>query len=144
MLDAQTPGSQVISTNPKWVKDRCDFIAQHIATPPPTPDPAPQLKSIFLCMVPRSGSTFFGAMMRDNGLGNCVESFRVVKGMIEKDIAISHAKTYEEYIKYKISKHRRGDIFSSKVDWLQFIPVYYLGMWRKYFQRRQFHLPDAR
>ncbi len=121
-----------------WVKSRCNFIVSKVEHKGLAPDVPEPFKALFLCMAPRSGSSFFGAVLRDNGFGNLTETFRTAAGVFERDVRTANAKTYEDYIRYKIQKNRHGDWVTTKLDWLQFIPIYYLGAWRKYFSDSYF------
>jgi len=121
-----------------WVKARIDYVTDRVAHPGfRTGQPEP-VEGLFLCMTPRSGSTFFGAVLRDNGFGEFMERFRVVKGSLERDIANARAQTYEDYVSSKISRDRKGGSVAFKLDWAQFVPLYYLGAWPRYFVKSHF------
>jgi len=129
----------MFGVNDPWVKARIKYVTERI---PHTgfPDRAPEpLTGIFLCMIPRSGSTYFGAVLRDNGFGEFMERFRVVNGSLEEDVANAKSKIYDDYVRHKIFRAggKSGSV-AFKVDWPQFVPLYYLGAWRRYFTSSHF------
>lgn len=122
-----------------WVTARIRYVTDripHTGFSATAPEP---LTGIFLCMIPRSGSTYFGAVLRDNGFGEFMERFRVVHGSLEADIANAKAGSYDDYVRYKIQRSggKSGRV-GFKVDWPQFVPLYYLGAWRRYFTASHF------
>jgi len=125
--------------NDPWVKARIRYVTDRI---PHTgfADRAPEpLTGIFLCMIPRSGSTYLGAVLRDNGFGEFMERFRVVNGSLEEDVANAKSSIYDDYVRHKISRSRgKSGHVGFKVDWPQFVPLYYLGAWRRYFTTSHF------
>ena len=116
----------------------CKWVAQ-IANPrcelaPPFTD----RPFAVLCMTPRSGSTYLGSLMRENGLGNGTEHFRVSGGAMERFCKDRKITTYDDYIRKIIELRTKDGIFTAKVDWLQYIPIYYFGMHDHYFKSAQF------
>jgi LPS sulfotransferase NodH len=90
-------------------------------------------------MIPRSGSTYFGAVLRDNGFGEFMERFRVVGGSLEEDVANAKSSNYDDYVRHKIARSRgKSSSVGFKLDWPQFVPLYYLGAWQRYFTTSHF------
>jgi len=125
--------------NDPWVKARIKYVTDripHTGFSARAPEP---LTGIFLCMIPRSGSTYLGAVLRDNGFGEFMERFRVVNGSLEEDAAKAKSKNFDDYVRHKIARSRdKTGIVGFKVDWPQFIPLYYLGAWQHHFTASHF------
>lgn len=92
------------------------------------------VKSIFLCMTPRSGSSYLGSALEMNKIGRFGEHFRVVGGTLEKAVQESDAKSFEDYVRARMQTFTTKDIFGAKVDWLQFAPLYHFGAYENYFK----------
>lgn len=117
------------------VKRTCDAIAKVVDTPAFRGTPYDELTMLLVCMTPRSGSQYLGSVLRDNGLGLAHEHFRYTGGSIEEITKQYDLKTYEDFVRNRIEMNiAEGSIFSAKADWMQFLPVYYLGAYRYYFQ----------
>ena len=100
--------------------------------------PAPELKSIFLCMTPRSGSSYLGSALDMNKVARFGEHFRVVGGTLEKAVKESGAKSFEDYVLARIATFRVKDVFGAKADWLQFAPLYHFGAYERYFRNASY------
>lgn len=100
--------------------------------------PAPELKSILLCMTPRSGSTYLGSALEMNKVARFREHFRVAGGTLQKAVKESGAKSFEDYVLARIATLRVKDVFGAKTDWLQFAPLYYFGAYERYFRNAHY------
>lgn len=108
-------------------------ITDAVSAEPFTGETDAAMKSIFLCMTPRSGSSYLGSAMQVNKIAKFGEHFRAVGGMFEKVAQEAGAKTYEDYVRARIASVRMKNVFGAKVDWLQFAPLYYFGAYEHYF-----------
>ncbi|MEJ8572388.1 Stf0 family sulfotransferase [Microbaculum marinum] len=116
------------------VRRTCDAIAKVVATPPFRGRGYDELTMLIVCMTPRSGSQYLGSVLRDNGLGLAHEQFRYTGGSIEKITSKFGLTTFEDFVRNRIDVNITGDgIFSAKADWMQFLPLYYLGAYAHYF-----------
>lgn len=99
---------------------------------------SPDVKKIVLCMTPRSGSTYLGSIMRENGLGNGREHFRVAGNTMEKFVRQNSVSNYDEYVSAMMKAQSHEGVFNLKADWLQYSPVYYFGAHSKFFREADF------
>ena len=113
-------------------------ITDTVPVEPFTGDVDAAMKSIFLCMTPRSGSSYLGSAMQVNKIAKFGEHFRAVGGMFEKIAQEAGAKTYEDYVRARIASVRVKDVFGAKVDWLQFAPLYYFGAYDHYWREAKY------
>lgn len=117
------------------VKRTCDAIANAVATPAFDGAPYDALEMLLICMTPRSGSQYLGSLLRDNGLGLAHEHFRYTGGAIEEIAQQFGLETFEDFVRNRIEKNIAvGNVFSAKADWMQFLPLYYLGAYEYYFK----------
>ncbi|WP_262690350.1 Stf0 sulfotransferase family protein [Kordiimonas aestuarii] len=117
------------------VKRTCDAIANVVETPAFEGPSYDDLTKLLICMTPRSGSQYLGSVLRDNGLGLAHEHFRYTGGSIEDVTRQFGLKTFEDFVRNRIEKNiAAGGVFSAKADWMQFLPVYYLGAFHHYFR----------
>ncbi|MDQ0503245.1 Stf0 family sulfotransferase [Xanthobacter agilis] len=96
------------------------------------------LDFLFVAMVPRSGSSYLGSLISANGFLMQGETFRFIQGTFERYVRKTKSKTYEEYIRNKISDNTKNGMFSAKVGWPQFNPIYFSGAYRHYFSSAKF------
>ena len=120
------------------VQGWCRKMLQKLPHPGFTKAPLNDRKKIFLCMTPRSGSSYLSSVLRANKLGQFNEHFRVVQGSLETAIENDKLKTFEDWVHTRIKKRSAHGHFGVKLDWLQFIPVYYLGAYDYYFRDASF------
>lgn len=117
---------------------RLQALFERIATVAPfTPcsgEPQAGLKSVILCMTPRSGSSYIGSALGMNKIGRFGEHFRVVGGSLEKAVEESGAKSYEDFVRSRIDAFKVRDFFGAKADWMQFAPIYHFGAYDRYFK----------
>jgi LPS sulfotransferase NodH len=92
----------------------------------------PGLRAVFLCMTPRSGSTYLSALLQANGLGRSgehakSEPFRIAGGDLAALAEQAGLRSYQDYVWNRIERFSEGDVFMAKADWPQFAPLYYSG-----------------
>ena len=88
---------------------------------------------LFICMTPRSGSTFLGSLLRANSFPQTGEHFRMVGGTLDKRLSISGAATFEEMFKFIVETKSSPDgLFSTKCDFPQFYPLLASGVFEHY------------
>lgn len=118
------------------VKRTCDAIAKVVATPAFAGPAYDGLTMLLVCMTPRSGSQYLGSLLRDNGLGLAHEHFRYTGGSIEEITQQYGLETFEDFVRNRIDRNiaEGGAVFSAKADWMQFLPLYYLGAYQHYFR----------
>lgn len=123
----------MFSPDSKKLKNAFAKITKVLPVEPFTSERDPQMKTIFLCMTPRSGSSYLGSVLQKNRIARFGEYFRTVGGTLEKIVAETVPRTYEDYVLSRISQFKLGNVFGAKLDWLQFAPLYYFGAFDRYF-----------
>jgi LPS sulfotransferase NodH len=97
-----------------------------------------ELRTVFLCMTPRSGSSYLGSALFANGVARFGEHFRTVGGSLEKAVEKSGGQSFEDYVLGVQSEMKNKKLFGVKLDWLQFAPLYYLGAYDHLFTGAKF------
>lgn len=121
------------------VRRTCGFVSGVVPAKPFRGAPYSGLPMIMVCMTPRSGSHYFGSLLRDNGLGLAHEHFRYTGGQIEETVAEHGLTSFEDFVRHVIDSNTApGPVFSSKVDWMQFMPLYYLGAYDHYLSAARY------
>ena len=117
------------------VRRTCDGIAKVVRTPAFQGPAYDDLTMLMVCMTPRSGSQYLGSVLRDNGLGLAHEHFRYTGGAIEQIVTEHALDTFEDFVRDQIDRNiSQRKVFSAKADWMQFLPLYYLGAYQHYFR----------
>lgn len=96
------------------------------------------VKQVFLCMTPRSGSTYLGSALAANGIGKFAEHFRIVGGSLEKAVESTGVRDYEEYVRHIVERYSRNGLFGTKLGWNQFAPLYYTAAVPHYFENARY------
>ncbi|MBJ3774391.1 Stf0 family sulfotransferase [Acuticoccus mangrovi] len=91
-----------------------------------------------ICMTPRSGSSYLGSVLRENGFGTTQEHFRIVGGSLERDAEKLKGKSYEGYFREKVQRLTENGYFSVKLDWPQFVPLYFSSVFATYLNNANF------
>jgi len=78
-------------------------------------------RMVVICMTPRSGSSYLGSVLKENGIAHTQEHFRIAGGFLERDAAALHEKTYEAYFRKKVENLTGASgFFAVKCDWPQY------------------------
>lgn len=116
----------------------CKKVARIAPIKPLTGKPFLEKKFLVVCMTPRSGSTYFAALLRENGIGNGQEHFRVAGDQMQRFVNEHSITSYEEYFRRMVRARSRNDIFCVKCDWPQFAPLYFSGVYQHYLRDAHF------
>lgn len=128
----------MFSPDSKPIKSLLDKFAAAVPVEPFVRPRDEGLRSIFLCMTPRSGSTYLGSALKLNKIGKFNEIFRIVGGGLEKITRDVRPANYEDYVSIKMSQSIIRGVFGTKVDWLQFSHLYYFGAFDYLFRDAKF------
>lgn len=97
-----------------------------------------ELKCVFLCMTPRSGSSYLGSLLKANKIGKFNEVFRLTGDGVDRIVRDLQPRNYEDFVLKRISQSVIRGVFGTKVDWLQFAHLYYFGAFDHLFRDAQF------
>ena len=128
----------MLGENNKEIKALCQKVIDKLNIEEYKQFDTDSISPLFICMTPRSGSTFLSSLFIKNNIGHVCEHFRIVQGSLEKNIEKFKTTSFDDYVRNIITQNRNKNFIGVKMDWSQFIPVYYLGAYHHFFPNAKF------